>query len=166
MADQAYERSRVNISYKSKVAGGENVKLPLRILVTGKFNPNPDDPNERLRDRRKWQVDKGTFNSVMADMGTNIEVNVPDKLHEGGEDSMLPVSLRFRHRDDFKPNAIIEQIDELRELRQIRDEVKRVAGEMTKDPTVAKRLTEVLSDPDRAAKLLAELGGTDDSSGD
>jgi len=162
MADQSYERSRINIAYKSKVKGGENVKLPLRMLVMGDFNPNPDDPNQPVRERRKWRVDKGTFNQVMSEMGTNVDINVPDKLHEGAEDSMLQVKLRFRNRDDFKPNAIINQVDYLRQLREIRDEVKRLAGEFTKKPAHAKQLAaklqEILKDPEKAEKLLKELG--------
>jgi len=159
MPDQSYEKSRINISYKSKVKGGENVKLPLRMLVMGKFNPHPDDPDQPLRDRRKWRVDKGTFNKVMAEMGTNVELNVPDKLHEGAEDAMLQVKLRFRNRDDFKPNAIIDQVDYLRELKEVRDEIKRLTGEMTKKPKLAKKLAEILKDPERAKALLSELKG-------
>ena len=159
MPDQAYEKSRINIAYKSKVKGGENVKLPMRMLVMGKFNPNPDDPDQPVRERRKWRVDKGTFNQVMGEMNTNLDVNVADKLHEGAEDAMLPVKLRFRNRDDFKPNRVIEQVDYLRELRQVRDEIKRLAGEMTKKPKIAKKLAEILKNPERAAQLLKELQG-------
>ncbi len=161
MADQSYERSRINISYKSKIRGGENVKLPLRMLVTGDFNPNPDDPNQAVRDRRLWRVDKGTFNSVMAEMGTNVEFNVADKLHEGAQDAMLPVKLRFRGRDDFRPDAIINQVEYLRKLKEVRDEVKRLASEFTKKPAlakeIAKRLKALLDNPELAEKLTKEL---------
>ncbi|MCP5069577.1 MAG: type VI secretion system contractile sheath small subunit [bacterium] len=161
MTDQAYEKSRINISYQSKLKGGENVKLPLRMLVMGKFNPNSDDPEQPLGERRKWSVDKGTFNKVMSEMGTNIEVNVADKLHEGAEQGMLKVKLRFNGRGDFEPNAIIEQVDSLREMREVRDEVKRLAGEMTKSPAVAKRLTAILKDPGKLEQFLAELKSID-----
>ena len=163
MADQAYEKSRINISYKSKVKGGENVKLPLRMLVTGNFNPLPDDPDQPIRERRKWRVDKGTFNQVMSELGTKLEINVADKLHEGAEDAMLPVNLRFRNRDDFKPNKVIEQVEYLRKLREVRDEIKRLSGEITKKPKIGKKLAAILKDPEQAAKLLKELGGGKDA---
>ena len=84
MPDQSYERSRINISYQSKVKGGENVTLPLKILVMGDFNPNPEDPEQPLKERRAWDVHKGNFNQMMGEMGTNLDFNVPDRLHEGG----------------------------------------------------------------------------------
>lgn len=161
MADQAYERSRINISYKSKVRGGENVKLPLRMMVMGDFNPNPDDPNQAIRERRLWRVDKGTFNTVMNEMGTNVDFNVPDRLHEGAQDAMLQVKLKFRGRDDFRPDSVINQVDYLKKLKDLRDEVKRLASEFTKKPALAKelakRLNAVLQNPERADQLAKEL---------
>jgi len=159
MPDQTYERSRINIEYKSKIKDGENVKLPLRMLVMGDFNPNPPDPEQPVAERRKWRVDKGTFNQVMSEMGTNVDINVPDKLHEDAGDAMLPVELKFRGRDDFKPDAIIEQVGYLRKLREQRDEVKRLAAECTKNPKLLKKLAEVLQDPARAEQLRKQLGG-------
>ena len=165
MPDQPYEKSRINIAYVSKVKGGENVKLPLRMLVLGKFNPNPDDPDEAIRDRRKWRVDKGTFNKVMDEMGTNLEINVADKLHEGADDAMLAVKMRFGNRADFQPERIIDKVDYLRELREVRDEIKRISGEATKKPQFGKKLVEILKDPQRAQQLLDELQGPTPSSG-
>jgi type VI secretion system protein ImpB len=101
----------------------------------------------------------------MDEMGTNVEFNVADKLHDDAKDAMLEVKLRLRSREDLTPEKIIEQVSYLRELREVRDEIKRVAGAIAQRRPFRDVIENVLNNPGLRDKLREELGETGVSQG-
>ena len=157
--DQKGERARVNLEYKSKIEGGRNKKLPYRMMVLGDFSPNHAEKEKEIGARRTWQIDKATFNQVMGEMAPTLDFTVKNRLEdeEGDSDKHLGVNLAFKHRDDFHPEKIIEQMPELRELAKVRDLVKDLRSKMVRSDQLRKAVEGALRDPEMRAKLEQEL---------
>ena len=172
IGDQKNEKARNNLEYKSKIMGGRSVKLPFRMMVLGDFSPNSKEKEQEIGQRRTWQIDKSTFNQVMAEMAPSLEIVTDNKLAdvaEGEEPKKLVAKLEFRSRDDFHPEKLIDQIPELKELAKIRDMVKDLKSRMVRSDDLKKTLESVLRDPEKRKRLESELlasqGGGDGGGG-
>lgn len=149
-------RERVNIRYKSAAAGAhEDVELPLRILLlgdlTGAADPRPLDEREPV------SVDKDNFAEVMAAQGLRASVDVPDHL-SGEPGATLHVDLAFRSLADFRPEGLVQQVEPLRRLKELRDALRSLRSSSANVPGFLRRVQELLKDPAQRERLLRELG--------
>jgi type VI secretion system protein ImpB len=92
----------------------------------------------------------------MSKQNLSIDVAVPNPLDKGG-DSTLPVHLKFQSMNDFKPEAIIEQVDVLRDIQNIRNALVSVKGPLGNLPTLKKAIDDVLKNSDQRERLRKEL---------
>ncbi len=148
-------QERINITYKSSVNGAqEEVELPLKMLFlgdyTGKADPRP------LEDRKPINVDKDNFEQVLREQNLGLEVSVPNKLSEqGGE---LNVALSFKALKDFGPDALVEQVPELKRLMELRTALTALKGPLGNDREFRKKIQGLVSDEGSRKQLLEELG--------
>ena len=156
-------KERVNILYKSEVGGAqEEVELPLNVLVMGEYNENVPDDEKTLEDRKTISIDKDNFNDVLAKQNLKVSVSVPDKL-SGEKDASLSVSLNIKSLNDFGPEAVVQQVPELKKLLELRSTLTALKGPLGNVPAFRKKLQTLLGDESNRAKLMAELGlGTED----
>ena len=148
-------RERVNIVYKTYVGDAEEeIELPFRFLVMGDFTGRPDETP--IEERQPINVDKDNFDSVLAAQEVSVAANVPNKL-SGQEGDEMAVSLKFEKMRDFTPDAVCEQVPELRSLVELRDALTVLKGPLGNVPAFRKRLEAVLDDPEAQKKLMAEL---------
>ncbi len=150
-------RERVNIVYKPATGDAQEEKeLPLKLLVMGDFTGRPDD--RPLEDRKPINVDKDNFNDVMRSMDLRADLQVADKLSgkEGGE---LAVSLKFSSLKDMEPEAIANQVPELKKLLELREALTALKGPLGNLPEFRKKIESLVKDPAAREKLLKELGG-------
>jgi len=148
-------RERVNIVYKTYIGDAEEeIELPFRFLVMGDFTGRPDDTP--IEERQPINVDKDNFDSVLAAQEVSVAANVPNKL-SGQEGDEMAVSLKFEKMRDFTPDAVCEQVPELRSLVELRDALTVLKGPLGNVPAFRKRLEAVLDDPEAQKKLMAEL---------
>lgn len=147
---------RVNIVYKPATGNAqEQVELPLKVLVTGDFTGQPDATP--LEQRAPINVDKANFNDVMAQQNLHLTLSVKDQL-SGEKDSSLPVSLEVRSLADFGPEAIANQVPELKKLLELRSALHALKGPLGNLPAFRKKLQSMLADSEERKKLAAELG--------
>jgi type VI secretion system protein ImpB len=147
---------RVNIVYKPATGNTqEQVELPLKLLVTGDFTSQPD--STPLEQRAPINVDKSNFSDVMAQQNLQLTVSVPDRL-SGEEGASLPVSLQFTNLGDFGPEAVVNQVPELKQLLDLRMALHALKGPMGNLPAFRKQLQSMLGDADKRKKLAQELG--------
>lgn len=152
-------RERVNIRYKSAAAGAhEDVELPLRILLLGDLTGQPDA--RPLDEREPVNITKENFADVMAAQGLGASVEVPDHL-TGAPDATLRVDLAFRSLADFRPEGLVEQVEPLRRLKELRDALRFLKSSSANVPGFMRRVQELLKDPAQRERLLRELGLTD-----
>jgi type VI secretion system protein ImpB len=148
-------RERVNIVYKTYIGDAEEeIELPFRFLVMGDFTGRPDDTP--IEERQPINVDKDNFDNVLAAQEVSVSANVPNKLSSQEGDEMA-VSLKFETMRDFTPDAVCQQVPELRSLVELRDALTVLKGPLGNVPAFRKRLEAVLDDPEAQKKLMAEL---------
>jgi len=151
-------KERVNILYKTEVGGAqEEVELPLNILVMGEYNPNVPEDEKSLEDRKTVSVDKDNFDDVLEKQDLGLTASVPDKL-SGEKDASLTVDLKFKHLNDFGPEAIVNQVPELKKLLELRKALTALKSPLGNVPAFRKKLQSLLGDEANRAKLMAELG--------
>lgn len=151
-------KERVNITYKPATDGAqEDVELPLKILMLGDFTGRPDD--RPVEDRTPINVDKDNFDKVMAAQKLETAISVSNKLTDG-DNSDLSLSLKFDTLKDFRPEGIVEQVPQLKELMELRNALTALKGPLVGGnvPEFKKKLVEALRDPDKRTRLMRELG--------
>ena len=130
---------RVQITYDVEVGGAQSKKeLPLVIGVMGDFSKD-DIP---LRDRRFTQVDKDNFNDVMEGMSPSVDMLVESALPE--KEGQLAVSLSFNSIDDFSPEKVALQVEPLRKLLELREQLSDLRNRTASNDRLKEQLVELL----------------------
>jgi len=149
-------KERVNIVYRPAIGDAkEEVELPLKMLVMGDFTGRTDDrPLER---REPVNIDKDNFNEVLKAQEVRLNLSVPNWL-SGNADDVMNLSLKVESMKDFGPEAIVEQVPELKRLLELREALRALKGPLSNVPEFRKKIQELLKDENASAKLLAEIG--------
>ena len=149
-------KERVNIVYRPSLGDEkEEVELPLKMLVMGDFTGSHDA--RPLEKREPVQVDKDNFNEVLKAQKISLNFSVPNRLAvDQGDD--LNVSLRAESLKDFGPEAIVEQVPELKRLLELREALRALKGPLSNVPEFRKKIQELIKDEDARQRLLAEIG--------
>ncbi|MBN2194442.1 MAG: type VI secretion system contractile sheath small subunit [Polyangiaceae bacterium] len=156
-------QERVNITYKPATGDAkEEVELPLKMLFIGDF-VGREDPRP-LEERKPINVDKDNFGQVLAEQKLGVTLQVPDRL-SGDEGAQLALNLKFKKLSDFGPDALVEQVPELARLMELRRALTALKGPLGNVPAFRKKIQTLLEDKDSRAKLLQELGLSEESGG-
>ena len=148
---------RVHITYDVETEGAQVRKeLPFVVGVIGDFSGKPYEPQKPLRDRKFIQIDRDNFDDVMQRMTPGAEFKVENTL--AGDDSLLPVSLKFKSIDDFEPGAIVDQVEPLRKLLAVRNKLRDLMSKVDRSEELESLLEEVLQNTDKLTALAGELG--------
>lgn len=151
-------KERVNIVYKPATGDAkEEIELPLKLLVVGDFTGKDDDTP--VEDRKPINVDKDNFNEVLKAHNLSVELAVPNKLDDKAkEDEQLAVKLQFKSLKDFEPDAIVDQVPELKNLIELREALKALKGPLGNVPAFKKKIQELIKDEGAKQRILSELG--------
>lgn len=148
-------RERVNIVYRPSLGETkEEVELPLKMLVLGDFTGGPEATPVELREPVK--VDKDNFNEVLKAHDVRIDLAVPNRLCEGGQE--IEVRLKVASMKDFEPEAIVEQVPELKRLLELREALRALKGPLANVPEFRRKLQELIAHDTSRQRLLAEIG--------
>jgi type VI secretion system protein ImpB len=149
-------KERINIVYKPATGDAvEEVELPLKMLMMGDFTCRPDP--RPLEDRKPLNVDKDNFSKVMAEQKLNINFQVPDRL-SGEDTNELNVNLRFRRLSDMAPEAVAQQVPELKKLLDLRAALTALKGPLGNEKAFRNKIQGILNDPGQRNKIINELG--------
>lgn len=148
-------KERVNISYRPAAGDAkEEVELPLKILVMGDFTSRKDDTP--LEDRQAINVDRANFDEVLRGQRLSHKATLADKLSDKG--GSLDVQLRFQKLADFEPDAIVQQVPELKRLLELREALKALKGPLGNVPEFRRKVQELVKDGHVQADVMKELG--------
>jgi type VI secretion system protein ImpB len=154
-------KERVNIVYKSATGdASEEVELPFKQLVIGDFTLRQQD--EPLDERTPVSIDKDSFNDVLKAHRLSLSLAVPNALAaDASPDEQLAMELKFDSIRDFEPDALVEQVPELRQLVALRNALKALKGPLGNLPEFRKQLQQLIQSDEARTRLLAELGVKD-----
>lgn len=144
---------RVQISYDVEIGGAETQKeLPLVVGVVGDFSPDETE----FRERRFVNIDKDNFNEVMHGMNPNIEILVDNELVNNGDSGdKLAVTLNFSAMDDFSPDSVAMQVEPLKKLLELREELSELRNRTASNDRLKEQLAELLEN--RRASVAAPV---------
>lgn len=149
-------KERVNIVYKPALGNAkEEVELPLKLLMLGDYTQRPDP--RPLEDRKPVSVDKDNFQKVMAEQKLSLSFNVKDTLTEE-PGSELTVNLKFRRLSDMEPEAVAQQVPELKKLLELRAALTALKGPLGNEKAFRNKIQGILADPAQRNRLVSELG--------
>ncbi|MCA9665254.1 MAG: type VI secretion system contractile sheath small subunit [Myxococcales bacterium] len=152
-------KERVNIVYKSYTGDAvEEIELPMRFLVIGDFTGR--DEETPIEQRDPINVDKDNFNQVLEAQKVSVDIAVPNKL-SGQDGDELSVHLDIKNMRDFTPDAVCEQVPELKKLVELRDALTSLKGPLGNMPAFRKRLQALVDDPEAQQRIMQELSQQD-----
>jgi type VI secretion system protein ImpB len=149
-------KERVNITYKPAIGDAkEEVELPLKLLMLGDYTQRPDP--RPLEDRKPVSIDKDNFQKVLSEQKLNVNFAVKNTLSENPDDE-LNVNLKFRRLSDMEPEAVANQVPELKKLLDLRAALTALKGPLGNEKAFRNKIQQILGDPSQRNKLINELG--------
>jgi type VI secretion system protein ImpB len=149
-------KERINITYSPKDGGlNEEIEVPFKMMVLGDYNPNEEFTT--VEDRKPINVTKNNFNDVLKEQNITIDISVPNKLSDD-EEATIQTSLNISSMNDFTPENIVDQVDEMKKLKELRNALMSLKGPLGNIPAFRKAISGAINNPEEAKKLLDELG--------
>ncbi len=148
---------RVHITYDVEIGDAIEMKeLPFVMGVLADLSGKADAPLPRLRDRKFVEIDRDNFNDVLKGMKPRLAFRVDNKLTD--DDTKLGVELRFQNLDDFSPERVAEQVEPLKKLIEVRQQLKGLLAKTDGNDRLAERLQEIISNTEKLQQLGHETG--------
>ncbi len=150
-------KPRVHIKYEVETDGAQvERELPFVVGVMGDFSGNPTTPLRPLTERKFVQIDRDNFDDVMARIAPELNIKVDNTL--AGDDSQMPVQLKFKSMTDFEPGSIVNQVPALKALLDTRNQLRDLMTKVDRSTDLENLLERVLQNKDELEKLSGELG--------
>jgi len=163
MAESIHEKlkrvrkPRVHITYEVETEGAEILReLPFVLGIMGDFSGDPTEQLKPLSERKFIQIDRDTFNEVMARMTPGLNLRVDNKLADDG--SQMAVSLKFDSIDDFEPARVAEQVPALKALLETRNKLRDLMSKVDRSEQLENLLEQILKNEGELKSLSGELG--------
>lgn len=143
---------RVQLTYDVEKGDAiEQKEIPFVVGVMGDFSGQPEQPLAKVKDRKFVNVDLDNFDEVMAGMAPRAVYRVPNKLSDtGGE---FAVELKFNSIDDFRPEAVVQQVEPLRQLLEARSKLADLRNKLAGNEKLEDLLTDVLNNTEQLKQL-------------
>lgn len=157
--------ARVQISYDVEIGDAiEMRELPFVMGILGDFSGQPEEPLAKLKDRKFIEVNPDNFDDVLKRMRPHLSFKVDNKLSDDPEAGKIGVDLHFESLDDFSPDRVAEQVEPLKKLLELRQQLADLRGSLQGNDKLEDILQATLTDEEKMKKLQAELeaeGGSD-----
>lgn len=143
---------RVQLTYDVEKGDAiEQKEIPFVVGVMGDFSGQPEQPLAKVKDRKFVNVDLDNFDEVMAGMAPRAVYRVPNKLSDAGGE--FAVELKFNSIDDFRPEAVVQQVEPLRQLLEARAKLADLRNKLAGNEKLEDLLTDVLNNTEQLKQL-------------
>lgn len=151
---------RVKLTYDVEKADGiEQKEIPFVIGVISDLSGDPLEPLPKIRDRQFVAIDSDSFDDVLAGIAPRLRFRVPNRISPAhGE---FAVELNFRSIDDFRPEAVVQQVEPLRRLLEMRSRLADLRNKLAGNDRLEDILQETLGEPAALAAIGSETGNED-----
>ncbi|MGH7462069.1 MAG: type VI secretion system contractile sheath small subunit [Longimicrobiales bacterium] len=151
---------RVHIKYDVETGGAIEMKeLPFVMGVLGDFSGQPAEPLAKLKERKFVEISLDNFDDVLKSMKPRLQFSVDNVLSEDPNAGKLGVELKFESLDDFSPDRVAQQVEPLRKLLELRQNLADLRGSLQGNDKLDEILQSTVSDQDKMSKLKNEIGG-------
>jgi type VI secretion system protein ImpB len=148
---------RVQIEYDVEIGGAiQKKELPFVMGVLGDFSGQPEKPLPRLRDRNFVSIDRDNFDDVLRGANPRLVYRVENRLSGDGDDSMLPVELKFTSLADFEPEQVARKVEPLRKLLEMRERLSDLKNKLYGNDKLDQLLQDVVQSTDKLQHLHQE----------
>lgn len=149
---------RVQVTYDLQLDGAtEQKELAFVMGVMADLTGNkPGKDVGRLSERKFVDVDQESFDNIMDKMKPGLQFKVKNTLSNDG--SELPIELKFEALQDFKPERIVNQVDPLRKLLEIRQELAGLLAKTQGNEGLSDRLKEIMEKTELQQQVSKEAG--------
>ncbi|MEO3711522.1 type VI secretion system contractile sheath small subunit [Roseateles flavus] len=148
---------RVQLSYEVEIGDAIEAKeLPFVVGVMGDFSGkrDADAPLPKLKDRKFVNVDMDNLDEVIDGITPRASYRVKNTLSpEGGE---FAVNLEFHKLDDFRPEAVVEQVEPLRRLLEARTKLADLRNKLAGNDKLEDLLADVLRSTEQLQQLQSQ----------
>ena len=143
---------RVQMTYDVEIGDAiERKELPFVTGVIGDFSGDSEIAKARLKDRKFVQIDNDNFDEVMKALEPRAVFRAANELTaEGGE---FAVDMKFRSIEDFRPEAVVNQITPLKELLDARGKLADLRNKIAGNDKLEDILNDVLSSTEKMSAL-------------
>lgn len=150
-------KPRVHIKYEVETEEGVLQKeLPFVVGVMGDYaGNNPGEPLKNIKERKFINIDNDNFDKVMERQKPGLQFSVPNVLTNDG--SEMKVDLQFNAMQDFEPDALVEQIPALKELKTARDKLRDLLSKTDRSTKLEELLEEILQSSENLQSLAVQL---------
>ena len=150
-------KPRVHITYDVETNGAEVKKeLPFVAGVMGDYSGDNAENRKALKERKFVQIDRDNFNEVMGKVNPKLNLQVENTL--AGDGSTVAVDLDFRKMDDFTPEAIVEQVEPLKQLLDARNKLRDLLSKADRSEELETVLEQILKNTDNITEISQQLG--------
>jgi type VI secretion system protein ImpB len=153
---------RVQLTYDVEIGDAiEQKELPFVVGVIGDFSAQSETDLPKLRDRKFVNIDRDNFDEVMSSLKPRAAFQVENKLtSEAGSEGKgrFGVSLTFESIEDFRPESVVQQVEPLQKLVEIRGKLADLRYKMAGNAKLEDKLNEVLVNTEKLAELQKEAG--------
>ena len=154
---------RVHITYDVEIGDSIEMKeIPFVVGVLGDFSGKPDEPLPKLKDRKLVEIDRDNFNNVLEGMKPRVAFRVDNKLT--GDDTQIPVELRFKSMDDFHPEQVANQVTPIRKLVEARTKLFELLSKLDGNDKLDELLQDIIHNSEALKQLGDEVGGSEPGS--
>ena len=144
---------RVQMTYDVEIGDAISSKeLPFVMGVVGDFGGTSEVEQKRLKDRKFVGIDRDNFDEVMKGVEPRAAYQVENTLGDNG--SRFGVDLKFGSLEDFRPEAVVQQVEPLRKLLEARTKLADLRNKLAGND----KLEDILNDVLHSTEKLAELG--------
>ena len=148
---------RVQITYDVEIGDAREMKeLPFVVGVLADLSGKPDAPLPRLGDRKFIEIDRDNFSAVMRGMKPRLAFRVENTLTN--DNTKMAVELRFTNMDDFEPERVVQQVEPLRKLLEIRGQLKGLLAKTDGNDRLNEQLQEIINNTELLQQLSKEAG--------
>ena len=150
---------RVHIKYEVETGGAIEMKeLPFVMGVLGDFTGQPAEPLAKLKERKFVEVTLDNFDDVLKSMKPHLAFKVDNLLSEEPDAGKIGVDLKFESMDDFSPDRIAQQVEPLRKLLELRQNLADLRGNLQGNDKLDEILQSTLGDEEKLSQLRGEMG--------
>jgi len=145
---------RVQLTYDVEIGDAIEVKeIPFVVGVLGDFAAQSREAQGKVRDRKFVNIDMDNFDDVMDGMAPRAAFRVTNRLtQQGGE---MGVDLEFRKFEDFRPEAVVQQVEPLRKLQEARAKLADLRNKLAGNEKLEDLLNDVLTNTEKLQGLEA-----------